>query len=713
MFAEGFTGGRGVMPPWRIAAAGATVVALALGLAFPAMSAAAIPESHAAASGHCDPVWFLGARGSGESANGYDGMGPPIDHMASVIASDLAAKGLRMGRLANPYNADSVSDLKPNATVLALLAAGNPVAATAEYIHTSVDRYDASMQQGIAEAEYDVGVVLADCPSAKIIMAGYSQGAVAVHDAENYLAKNNPAEFSHIAGTLLLGDPDRVPYTKAKLFGTSAASAEGLRVYLKLVRKHDVPDPATTANIANADDIVGDFALKHLLHASAAIAVHEDYAHAVKGVMKYEPVLDAAAHWVAAKIPGPAWGKAIEVPGIAALDAGGSADVTSVSCPSSGNCAAGGQYTNSQGQNAAFVVSEVNGTWGKAQTVPGTTEHGGIISISCASAGNCTAGGANQYAFVVSEVNGTWGKASVVRGAAAAGIVQSSLNSVSCGSPGNCSAGGFYSSGGASEAFVVTQTGGTWGRLKEVPGTAALNTDGDAVVTSVSCGSAGNCSAGGGYQDAGGNQVFVVTQTGGRWGKAIEVPGSAALNTSGDAVFNSVSCAAAGNCSAVGDTAQTAFVVSQVHGTWHTAIKVHGIPSGELASVSCASPGNCSAGGYYGASDGTQAFVVNQTDGTWGTATNVPGTSGIGDKVTTISCESAGNCSAGGDSTSDQAFVVNQTDGIWGTATVVRGLGTGGSLLWSVSCPPAGNCAAGGAYGNPQQAFVVSESGGQ
>src|SRR5215469_15031021 len=167
MFPEGFTGeGRvAVMPPWRIAAVGATVVALALGLGFPAMSAAATPESHAAASGRCDPVWFLGARGSGESDNGYDGMGPEVDHMASVIAADLAAKGLGMARLANPYNADSVDDLKPNAKVLALLAAGDPVAATAEYIHTSVDRYDASMQQGIAEAEYDVGVVLTDCPS--------------------------------------------------------------------------------------------------------------------------------------------------------------------------------------------------------------------------------------------------------------------------------------------------------------------------------------------------------------------------------------------------------------------------------------------------------------------------------------------------------------------------------------------------------------------
>jgi hypothetical protein len=130
--------------------------------------------------------------------------------------------------------------------------------------------------------------------------------------------------------------------------------------------------------------------------------------------------------------------------------------------------------------------------------------------------------------------------------------------------------------------------------------------------------------------------------------------------------------------------------------------------------VSCASPGNCSAGGYY--VDGVTApFVVTETNGTWGAATNVPGTSGTGDKVTTISCGSAGNCSAGGSSTADQTFVVNQTDGTWGTATGVRGLGTGGSLLWSVSCPPAGNCAAGGEYTNSSsktQAFVVSESGG-
>ncbi len=133
-------------------------------------------------------------------------------------------------------------------------------------------------------------------------MAGYSQGAVAIHDAENYLVKNQPAEFSHIAGTLLLGDPDRVPHTKAMLFGTSPAAGEGVRVYFKLVKAHDVPAPATTANIANKNDIVGDFAIGHLLHAASAIKVHTSYAHLAGGRMVYEKVLDDAANWIASKL---------------------------------------------------------------------------------------------------------------------------------------------------------------------------------------------------------------------------------------------------------------------------------------------------------------------------------------------------------------------------------------------------------------------------
>jgi hypothetical protein len=57
------------------------------------------------------------------------------------------------------------------------------------------------------------------------------------------------------------------------------------------------------------------------------------------------------------------------------------------------------------------------------------------------------------------------------------------------------------------------------------------------------------------YRDSSGHwQAFVVEETGGSWGTAQEVPGSAALNAGGYANVNSVSCASAGNCAAGGIT---------------------------------------------------------------------------------------------------------------------------------------------------------------
>jgi hypothetical protein len=72
-----------------------------------------------------------------------------------------------------------------------------------------------------------------------------------------------------------------------------------------------------------------------------------------------------------------------------------------------------------------------------------------------------------------------------------------------------------------------------WGAAAEVPGTAALNHL-NADLASVSCASAGNCSAGGVYAASAGNsQAFVVSQVNGAWHPAIEVPGIAALNQGG------------------------------------------------------------------------------------------------------------------------------------------------------------------------------------
>jgi hypothetical protein len=234
------------------------------------------------------------------------------------------------------------------------------------------------------------------------------------------------------------------------------------------------------------------------------------------------------------------WGRAIEVPGLGALNKGGNAGVLSVSCPSAGSCAAGGDYG---GNGRGFVVSDRNGVWGRAMQVPGLSALGGtaaVSSVSCASAGSCAAGGdygwPYEWGFVVSEKNGVWGRAIKVPG--------SGVFSVSCAPAGSCAAGGDY--GWPYEwGFVVSEKNGVWGRAINVPGLVALVTGRYADVNSVSCASPGNCAAGGDYEDMahGGTPGFVAAEKNGVWGRAIKVPGSG--------VF-SVSCAPAGSCVAGG-----------------------------------------------------------------------------------------------------------------------------------------------------------------
>jgi uncharacterized repeat protein (TIGR02543 family) len=250
------------------------------------------------------------------------------------------------------------------------------------------------------------------------------------------------------------------------------------------------------------------------------------------------------------------WGTASEVTG--SLNTGGDADLNLVSCSSDGNCAAGGRYKDSSGSYQAFVVDEVGGVWGTASEVAGSLNTGGsaqVFSVSCPSDGNCSAGGryrdssGSYQAFVVDEVAGVWGTASEVAGSLNTGGL-ARVWSVSCTSDGNCAAGGRYKeSSGNSQAFVVDEVGGVWGTASEVAG--SLNTGGNAWINSVSCSSDGNCTAGGYYEDGSGNtQAFVVDEVGGVWGTPSEVAGL--LNAGGDGEINSVSCISAGNCTAGG-----------------------------------------------------------------------------------------------------------------------------------------------------------------
>jgi len=410
---------------------------------------------------------------------------------------------------------------------------------------------------------------------------------------------------------------------------------------------------------------------------------------------------------VSAAAQGGTWGTAAEIPGSNRLNHGGTATINAVSCASSTNCGAGGSYTSGFSSTApiiqAFVVNKTANIWRQAEEVPGT------------------------------PALNTGGNAKI--------------NSVSCPAPGDCAAGGYYTdSAGHQQALVVTETGGTWGTAEQVPGSAALNAGSPgAVILSVSCSAAGDCGAGGYYTDSAGHeQALVVTETGGTWGTAREVPGIGALNAGGSARIWSVSCTAAGDCTAAGQYASKtvdgiatvqAFVVDETGGTWGKAQEVPGTAArngggyATVNSVSCTSAGNCSAGGSYTTSTPvTQAFIADETNGTWGTAHAVPGSAALNKRglaqVNSVSCTSAGNCSAGGfyldAAFNTQAFVVTESGGTWGTAQEIPGTaaldkGSPGAMAVSVSCGAPGDCSASGSYTDSaghQQAFVADQTSG-
>jgi hypothetical protein len=433
------------------------------------------------------------------------------------------------------------------------------------------------------------------------------------------------------------------------------------------------------------------------------------------------------------------WGTAQPVPGLAALNTGGLAQVNAVACTSAGNCTAVGSYTSSTA-GRSFAATQANGTWGKAKPVPVAAAISGyetsLLTVTCPAPGNCTAagllvGGGNQLVVVASEVNGTWGKIHELPGIAALTTTShwSEANGLACTSAGNCAIGGVYlDASHHNQAFVAAQVNGTWHTAAQVPGTGGTG----ASVNAVSCVPAGPCTAGGSYP--GGSptgRAFAITDTGGTWGPLTAIPAS-----SSDAI-SSLSCTSAGNCTAGGPATSNgtrpigAFTAAEHHGTWSKPALVPGLATlnaGGFATItmSCVSAGTCGGGGdYTDAAGHGQAYIVSQQHGTWGTAKAVPGLAALNRggsaQLYVLSCGPPNGCGAGGYYTDSarhyQAYVVTAGNGTWGTARQVPGTATlnsgGFAITYAISCPTTAHCTAGGLYTTStgtQQAFVVSQT---
>jgi hypothetical protein len=183
-----------------------------------------------------------------------------------------------------------------------------------------------------------------------------------------------------------------------------------------------------------------------------------------------------------------------------------------------------------------------------------------LDEVSCASAGNCTAVGAfgNNSGLMLTEKSGRWATGVRASLPANAERIEEGINvdSVSCASAGNCTAVGYYFTSGKDqeEGLLLTETSGRWATGVEASLPANAGKHPNVSLGSVSCASAGNCTAVGSYDVSSGWEIgLLLTETSGRWATGVEasLPANADKNA-GNGEVDSVSCASAGNCTAVG-----------------------------------------------------------------------------------------------------------------------------------------------------------------
>ena len=325
---------------------------------------------------------------------------------------------------------------------------------------------------------------------------------------------------------------------------------------------------------------------------------------------------------------GTRWGRANFVPGLAALDAGGVAVGMALSCGRTSTCGLGGYYTDGTSQLRGFVAAERNNAWGSALEVPGlaainVTGGSQVQAMSCTATSNCVAGGfyddasGHYQGFVAEERNGTWRSAMDVPGLVALNTTTPSayaaVNAVSCAVAGQCVAvGEFTDQTGVHRGFAATEHAWVWGNATTIPGLGNLGPKG-AKVLLAACPAVGACTLAGTYVDAqSAIQGFVANERSGKWGPAAAIRGLAALNAGQTVTLGpgTLSCASAGICAVGGDYRDRKYVHREFYSyesaaKWTGAARVPGVAplslggDSSVQGVACPAPTRCLFVGYF------------------------------------------------------------------------------------------------------------------
>ena len=241
---------------FRLASAAACAVALA-GSAFVGLTAGT-----ANAAPGCPDVHWMGAAGSGERTE-YDmaaneGMGDIVYQSYQALQQQLAQEGRTITAEAVNYPA---KDVPADAGV-------------GDWLD-----YMGSVDVGTAALGGQYAEFTARCPESKVVLAGYSQGAMVVHRNLAAIGAN-----PNLAAALLIADGDRHPDDTTVNIGTASPDPEktgGAAQDWPILAHAPALLPANigvrTISVCDAGDAVCDYDPDAEEVSATAVAVHTSY----------------------------------------------------------------------------------------------------------------------------------------------------------------------------------------------------------------------------------------------------------------------------------------------------------------------------------------------------------------------------------------------------------------------------------------------------
>jgi cutinase len=251
------------------------VVIRRLGLAVlvAGLALAGFATGSAAAASDCADYHWIGAAGSGQrdaaglTTNG--GMGGVVYQSFLQMRDELAASGLTMTAEAVQYPAAPV-----------------PLEGGLGGWMTFMD----SVKAGTAATAKQFKAFTKQCPASKVVLAGYSQGAMVVHRNLHDLGDD-----PHVAAALLIADGDRLPVDTTIDMGTTALVSSTVpsvgkgvaqdHSFLASAPTSELPPEigARTVSVCDVHDPVCDYDPDTTQLSPAILAIHTSYAPTTSG----------------------------------------------------------------------------------------------------------------------------------------------------------------------------------------------------------------------------------------------------------------------------------------------------------------------------------------------------------------------------------------------------------------------------------------------